>query len=321
MQETRLERLKKELLFLRERLSSLPKSEQVAHDIWEIGVSSPDFIPLTISVLVHGNETGGIGVLNELVTLLQAGFPIPKGGVCLIIGNDIAALQGKRFLDRDLNRSFGMTLDGTREALRASEMAPFLKKSRLYLDIHQTLMSSDRGFFIFPYKPKALSFSKSILPRATTVTHWGKPFSAAGMCTDEYVGQFGGVGITLELGQNGFDPFQVSLGLQAVVNAFYYAMDPYSLRHPEWLKGELFTWQKIVDWPLDGDAQMDEGWSNFRPILKGERMGTHDGKVVTAPESGWMLFPKYFTPEVPQTSRPSEMYRIMKKITELDLPD
>jgi len=320
MQETRLERLEKELPFLRDRLSSLPRSRQVAHDIWEIGVTSSDFIPLTISVLVHGNETGGVGVLNELVTLLKAGFKIPEGGVCLMIGNDQAALQGKRFLDRDLNRSFGMALDGTKEALRAAEMAPYLKRSRLYLDIHQTLMPSDRGFFIFPYNQRALSFSKSILPRATTVTHWGKPFSSAGMCTDEYVGQFGGVGITLELGQNGFDPYQIFVGVQAVLNAFYYAINPDSLRHPDWLRGELFTWQKIVDWPAAGEAKLDDGWSNFKAISKGQRMGVHDGQDVTAPESGWMLFPKYFTPEVPQTSRPAEMYRIMKKITELDLP-
>jgi len=320
MLDSKLDRLQMELTHLRSRLTALPRSRMVAHDIWEIGVTSPEFISLTISVLVHGNEVGGVGVLNELVTLIQGGLKIPEGGICLILGNEKAALRGMRYIDRDLNRSFGMTPDGTIEALRAAEMAPFLKKSKFYIDIHQTFMASDRGFFIYPYNKQSLSFSRAILPRATTVTHLGKPFSSSGMCTDEYVGKCGGIGITLELGQNGLDPFQVSFGLQAVVQAFFYVTQAKPEIHPDWLIGDMYSWQVIVDWPAEGEARMDEGWTNFKPISKGQRMGLHEGNEVLAPDSGLMLFPKYFTPEVPQLSRPTEMYRIMKKITVRDLP-
>jgi succinylglutamate desuccinylase len=329
MMMPRIDQLRQELSHLRDRLNSLRGSKLVAQDVWQIGAIPGAKVALTVSALIHGNETGGIGALNEFVNLLECGFKIPSQGLCIIIGNSTAALEGKRFLERDLNRSFGRSSDGTIETKRALEISPFLAKSRFYLDIHQTSMHSDRAFFIFPHTISAYQFARSILPRTTVVTHWGKPFSSVGMCTDEFVGKNEGTGITLELGQNGFDPFQISIGLHAIVNACSVVdkiMDQenvlYSshLSSPKWMKGDLFTWQEVVPWAEAGDVVMDPGWTNFKPIEKGQKMGSHDGNPVLAPHSGWMMFPKYFSPEVPQLSRPLEMYRILKRITESDLP-
>jgi succinylglutamate desuccinylase len=329
MHMPRLDQLKLELPLLREELSSVSGSILAAPDVWEIGVKPGKKIGLTISALVHGNETGGVGALSEFVKLLKSGLRVPSEGLCIIIGNSEAALEGKRFLERDLNRSFGRSSDGTIETKRALEISPFLQKSRFYLDIHQTSMHSDRAFFIFPFTAPSFQFARSILPRTSLVTHWGKPFSVEGMCTDEFVGNHGGTGITLELGQNGFDPFQIAIGLQAIVQACS-LVDSFDssdqiksskiFRAPEWMKGELFSWQEVVPWPATGEVVMDPGWTNFKPIEKGQRMGSHNGEPVLAPHNGWMMFPKYFSPEVPQLGRPLEMYRILKKITESDLP-
>jgi len=319
MNFSRTEQLKKELSLLRSKFLNNHQWQEVAPDIWQIGVNPGEKISLVVSVLIHGNETGGIGVLNELLNIDMKTLALPKNGICIIIGNVNAALQSKRFLDRDLNRSFGRLPDGSWETERALQIAPFLDRAEFYLDIHQTFMPSDRSFFIFPYSRPSIRFARQILPRATVVTHWGKPFSSDGMCTDEFVGTRGGVGLTLELGQNGFDPNQIFAGVNAVIKAIDFARGTIT-QEPEWIYGPLFTWEQIVPWPTEGEVSLDPDWTNFKPILKGQRMGVLNGADLIAPSNGWMIFPKYFSPEVPQTSRPAEIYRIMKMIGQEDLP-
>lgn len=316
----RIEQLSKEISHLRNQMKNIPHCKEVISDVWEINVKLGQKIGLVISVLVHGNETGGVAVLNEALSLLANPHMLPPQGVCIILGNVKAALEGKRFIDRDLNRSFGKTSDGSLETARALELSPFLERALLYLDIHQTFMPSDRSFFIFPYQKEALQFAREILPRASVVTHWGRPFSSEGMCTDQFVGTKGGVGLTLELGQNGFDANQISVGVHGIMRALVFAKGQ-KRQDPSGICGPLFTWKEIIPWPETGNAALDPNWTNFQPIEEGQRMGIHDGKVILAPTSGWMIFPKYFTPEVPQSSRPAEMYRIMKKIEESELPN
>ena len=82
-----------------------------------------DGISLTLMALTHGDEVAGLAVLNELLEFLQAGVVALRGGLALLLGNYPAALAGKRFLQRDLNRSFALQ-DSAKEleAQRAREL-------------------------------------------------------------------------------------------------------------------------------------------------------------------------------------------------------
>lgn len=150
------------------------------------------------------------------------------------------------------------------------------------------------------------------------MTHWGKSFSKDGACTDEYVNQSGGVGITFELGQKGFSGYQEALGFRLALKALVAA--EHKLRTGEWLEpsspARVYTWAEVIDYP-EGSAALDEGWYNFRQVSKGERLGyCEDGEII-AQVSGPVLFPKYV--KSANDPRPKEICRILKAVEEYEL--
>lgn len=286
-------------------------------------------IALTLMGITHGNETAGIAVLNQLLALLSSGAVRLQIPVAFLLGNPWAARENKRFLERDLNRSFARKDPRAKEELRARDLMAVLARTDFIVDFHQTTKQSDRPFFIFPYSKPSFAFARELAPRQTIVTHWGKSFSVEGMCSDEYVNSQGGTGISVELGQNGFDPYQIGGGVEAGLWAIRTVTDRWQggVGDP-FAKGradndpELYTWASIVPWPEAGFVDLDEGWTNFKPVEAGQRLGTVDGEVLKAPAAGRMLFPKYLTRDQQRVldSRPTELCRIMKRIGIEDLP-
>ncbi len=282
-------------------------------------------IALTLIGLTHGNEWAGVAVLNEVLGQVAAGDVPLTAPVAFILGNPWAALENKRFLERDLNRCFGRAAPQHREELRAQVLSEVLQRTYRLVDFHQTMRPSDRAFFIFSYLPESLAFAGLVAPELTVVTHWSGGFSAEGMCSDEYVNKSGGRGITIELGQNGFDPMQIATGAAAARGAIS-AMAPLLLSRtevPRFSPRELYTWAQIVPWPKAGVVTLDEGWDNFAAVEAGARLGDLDGQALLAPASGRMLFPKYLSREQQQVlaARPTELCRIMTLIELTDLPD
>jgi len=284
---------------------------------------------LTILGLTHGNEYAGVAVVNNVLSLINSGVVKLEIPVVFLLGNPWAALENKRFLERDLNRSFCRVQNSLHEEKRADVLEGILKETAFLVDFHQVSRPSDRPFFIFPYTKNSYGFAREIFPAMTMVTHWGDSFSSEGMCTDEFVNLEGGTGISIELGQNGFDVYQVAAGTESAVKAISTAnrvlkgdvLDPFSLGSSA-NRGELYTWSEVIKWPDTGIVDLKEGWINFGAVHAGESLGTIDGNAVTVRESGRILFPKYLTLEQQQqlTVRPTELCRIMKSITISDLP-
>lgn len=305
--------------------------EEIVEDAFLVGERTALFgksYPYVVSAIVHGNEVGGVASVNEVLENMLTGavnFDVP---VVFFLGNTKAASQNLRFIERDMNRSFNMDDLATHEARRTKELEVILKETAFYLDIHQTKKASDNAFFIFPFKKESFLFARAMLPRQSIVTHWGKPFSSEGMCSDEYVNAHGGTGLTIELGQNGFDPYHVAIGYQSIIGGYQHVRDLLGGGEAALFKssrvaelGEVYTWADIVPFPAAGKVQLDEGWHNFKPILKGQKMGAHDSFDLLASSDGYMMFPNYTEVSENQTlARPSELYRIMRKISESDLP-
>ncbi|NRA65030.1 MAG: succinylglutamate desuccinylase/aspartoacylase family protein [Pseudobacteriovorax sp.] len=276
--------------------------------------------PLTVMAVTHGNEVGGIGVLNRFIELLSEGlFTLPYP-MMLGLGNTAASRENCRYLDRDLNRSFAMSQpDDTRESLRARDLEPFLKHTAFFLDIHQTIEPTERPFFIFPYRPEGYEFARGIADDIPIVTHWGKGFSADGACTDEYVNRSGGVGISVELGQKGFDPYQESLGLNLVLAACKTVKRKLegSFVPVQKPKDDVYTWAHVIPFP-EGSAGLDEGWYNFKTVRRGERLGYVGDDEIKAPVEGPIMFPKYRRQESGGQT-PKEICRILKRVSENEL--
>src|SRR5688500_8204536 len=57
--------------------------------------------------LVHGNEYVGLPIINSLIQSLLSGEVELKSDVYFGLGNVPASFANQRFIDEDLNRSFG----------------------------------------------------------------------------------------------------------------------------------------------------------------------------------------------------------------------
>lgn len=272
---------------------------------------------ITLMAITHGNEFAGIGVLTRLAKLLlgdQLWFPYP---VNLILGNPEAARAGKRYLEHDLNRAFLAPENAsTLEHDRAREISSLLESSRFFLDFHQTIEASASPFFIFPYEPKCYEFARQINVELPIVTHWGKGFSKDGSCTDEFVNRKGGCGISVELGQKGFDLAQESVGFYLALETLRVVslrLQNKELEIPQEMS-PIYTFAEVLPYP-DASAQLDEGWYNFKEVTKGQKLGRASEGDIIAPISGPILFPKYRRSDSGHAI-PKEICRILKRVEE-----
>ena len=291
-------------------------------------VSSPKDVALTISALIHGVEIVGLAVLVELLELVTRGeFPlnVPIG---ISLGNLPAAHKAVRFVDRDLNRSFGRAQAVSAEEIRADELEKLFIKSEYLLDIHQVKLQIDRPFWIFPYTKRGYEFARAIAPEVSVVTHWGRGFSDDGQCSDEWVNRQGGTGVTIELGQNGFDQEQIRRGVEVCRRAINFVSRHKSdLLHDaagQKYRAPLYTWGEIIPYPPTGKPVLHPGWHNFKFVQAGQSVGSFEGADIKASVAGPVLFPKY--PDLRSdgtygdTPPAAELIRVLREISESELP-
>ncbi|MCB9228429.1 MAG: succinylglutamate desuccinylase/aspartoacylase family protein [Deltaproteobacteria bacterium] len=285
-------------------------------------------LPLTISALIHGDETGGLASINDFLNLLISSPHFLEIPIGLALGNPEAALKNSRYLERDLNRSFAFPEKKLHEPIRAAQLEKLLRISQYYIDLHQTSQKSSSPFFIFPYTAESYQFARELLPGIPIVTHWKESFSSEGCCSDEFHNQNGGTGITIEMGLKGIDPYQSSFGFFLITRALglirrRHDLIPYTanLTPPAKARAPLYTWSAVRRVHLKDQARLDHGWYNFREVSKGDTLGQIGGKPMLAEASGKILFPKYSDPAPASSAEPYELYRIIRKISEKELPD
>lgn len=280
------------------------------------GAAEPG-IDLLLMALVHGNEVGGLLVLNAVCELLASGLVAPAVSVGMVACNVAAARRGVRHVERDLNRCFGRRGTGTAEDRRARELEPLMRSARHVVDLHQTIEPLHTPFFVFDYMPASLRFAHAIFPQLPVVTH-AAPRGGDGCTGYEYVHREGGIVVGVELGQMGTDLYQVSLGtavcLRAMALAAAAAADSEALPPLDAVTNPLYTWGDIVPYPAARVA-LRPGLANFQRVEAGEVLGEQAGSPVLAARSGWLLFPKYVHSEL--EPRPAELYRLMRR-THLD---
>ncbi|WP_137170311.1 succinylglutamate desuccinylase [Marinomonas sp. FW-1] len=122
-------------------------------------------ISLVLSVGVHGNETGPIELVNQLVAAILDGRILLNIRLLVLIGNPVAANLAKRFCDVNLNRLFNgawKKFEGF-EALRAQRLeqavSDFYAESsykaesvKLHYDLHTAIRGSmHEKFVVYPY--------------------------------------------------------------------------------------------------------------------------------------------------------------------------
>lgn len=118
------------------------------------GKGAADALPLILSAGVHGDETAPVQVLEHLQRQLLQRSLIPRRPLLLIIANQPALLNGKRFMQTNMNRLFGAPVrPAGYETKRSLALEAYCRDfAELYgvgwhLDLHSTIKPSRHEHF------------------------------------------------------------------------------------------------------------------------------------------------------------------------------
>jgi succinylglutamate desuccinylase len=257
---------------------------------------------IAFSSIIHGNEIGSLPSILKIATMLSTKELIYKGTVSFFLGNKLACLQNKRFLDFDLNRSFGNSLvnEETLEGKRAFDIKKILNQVDVYIDFHQTTMPCKEPFYIFAMHEKSYLWARAIRNSNIFITRKAKkPYSPEGMCSDEYMRTLNKAGITLELGEQGFHKNAELICFRAIKKALWTMDQIYikkmSLKDLAHKNNDfIFLEIKHSEEFLHAGKALLEGFFNLQKIKKNSPMGVSQaGKVFYSPFDGYILFPQY----------------------------
>jgi len=264
---------------------------------------------------VHGNEPAGVRAAHRVAQALTGRAEDLRGRVAFLIGNRAAYREGTRFLDRDLNRAWTQPWV---EAVRAGEVeasAEDSEQAELLVELDR-LLADSRG------RP-------TYLLDLHTTSGGGGPFTAVADTLDarelaltlpvplvlgleemvdgtlhDYIGRMGVTTIAFESGQHE-EPEAVDRAEAAI----WLLLEATGLLHPSHIP-EAAPSRKLLARSLQGRPRvlemryrhgiessdgfaMDPGWSNFKPVQKGDRVASDAAGRVAAPESGRVLMPLY----------------------------
>lgn len=255
--------------------------------------------------LIHGDEIGSLPAFLNVIKKFDAGEIKFDGQVTFFLGNVAAALQNKRFIERDLNRSFDaskLNEDHTKERKRAAELIPLLNSCDLLFDFHQTSQPTQYPFYAFGFHYESYLWARAAGCTQMFVTRAAKQqFSVGGMCVDEYVRSLSKPAVTLELSQRGFtDTAQniTALVTERVLKTFQkmsHITDTKILiknaKKNQNLNFLLTVYKEPFSHP---QKKLNEGFVNFSYVHAKQVLGVDEhSKPITSPHSGYLLFPKY----------------------------
>lgn len=255
-------------------------------------------IKIGLMALVHGNEIIGLPILNTLLNGLVSGLIQTEHEIIFGLGNLPAANADRRFLENDLNRSFGLAAEQTAEDLRAREIEKYLLDEVDYLiDLHQTIQHTLTPFFIFQFSSKnCLSHVSLMNSRFPTILQFDTIGETQGLSSDEYLRGRGRFGVALELGQIGLTPEKFDVGVATCArfieklnrfDTFEQLNVPFSGK----IEFPLFEINERMLAP-DNNSRLDSTLSNFAKFSKGQVIGSSDSGPILASSEGSVLFPR-----------------------------
>ncbi len=243
-------------------------------------------IDLCLVGLVHGDEKNALNIFRcflEDIKKVQL-----KQKIMIVLANLEAAKKNVRFIERDLNRSFGITSNHCLEEKIAKKIIDKIKRAKYLIDFHQTSQKTKFPFFIFSYSKKRLEFAESIASGFPIITY-KKKFSSDGDTLDDYAEKLGVIGVTVEMGKQGYSKKQTTQGVGVIKMALSHGFK----KKKEKIKSEIYTFGYTFDKKNYPDLKLDRGFYNLKEIKKGERVGATKKSIIKAPISGKILFPKY----------------------------
>jgi uncharacterized protein len=272
---------------------------------------------------VHGNETCGTRAIVQILQELAVdAFTIECGVLTMVpVTNPLAYQRCARLGDRNLNRNLRVTAQPVDfEDQIANVLCPLLEAHDVLLDLHSfhtpghpfimvgptnntgTLQpfqrSKEEERLVAHLGPRQLVegwmdvYARGVQRRqqAQVSAAPGLLNTGYGIGTSEYMRSRGGYGVTLECGQHD-DLEAVGVAYRAIRQTLaLLGLASLPLNPPS----SDFQMLRLVD-VLDREHENDlfiRPWKSFDPVVAGQPIGhRHDGRVVTAPADGFVVFP------------------------------
>lgn len=280
--------------------------------------------PLFITLAaMHGNELAGVHAVKRVLELLRKeAIREPDFVFCGqfvgMYGNVQAVEEGKRFLEKDLNRQLtdsniekvmhtpsghlhGEDLE-LKELLQGiqREVERYQPEKLIFLDLHTTTASG--GIFsIVSDELRSLQIAVQLHAPVITGMLEGLDGTTLHYFTTDHFG-VETIAVTFESGQHN-DPESTDRAISAIINCMRtiecVQADIVEHRHDDLLieysrklpkVTELLYVHKIK--PED-QFKMRAGYQNFNPIKKGEVLAEDKNGVITSPYDGFILMPLY----------------------------
>ena len=244
---------------------------------------------IAVSALTHGDEVVGLDILMEIILrLLEKKFTL-KGDLYLIIANREAYLKDRRFVDVDLNRTYGLeSYSDAIEEKRVQEIKPVLDQCDVILDLHQAMANTIHPFFFVEYTEELHDWLTKVTPNVPIV--YVK--SAGTVTTLSSYGRFKGkISATLEVGSVGVDYYQLEVGsnvAQSFIEASHSNINEFPVFHPLRKKAPAYAFSHWEPYEK-GNVKFVRNFVNFEYVKKGEPIVLLDGKEIKSPKEGEIL--------------------------------
>jgi len=257
---------------------------------------------LLFSALVHGDEVGTLPAMLQMMKDLEEEKIQFDGEIDFVLGNLPAAEKGRRFLEKDLNRVFGLASHQvqTQEEKRAQELSSLVLESKLYLDLHQTIAASLAPFYITAFHESSYQWARLIGLPSVYIGHSSEErFSKQGLCSDEFAQANGVASLSIEFFQKGFSEKAETHCFDVLARAIQTAES--FMDSPAERSSAVDTNKSWASFKISHREELQSGRDVLHPNLKnlqelkeGQILGKRSsGAPIRAKQNGILLFPKY----------------------------
>lgn len=258
---------------------------------------------------IHGSEMCGPHAIRHVIDDIQAGrLTVERGRVTFVpVANARAFAEGKRFIDRNLNR-FLVPVDNPQlhEEKLGNILCPMLADCDYLLDIHSYTVGGPAFAIAGSRDAGELDLAASLGADATLIEmadaynrsdKSGKvvhPDEAVG--TTLYARRFGAKAVLLESGKNG-DPATIGIAYRAIKGALGHL----GITRENQVSGGPRQASRLIRthrvyFRTDDGAYAQE-WQNFSVVTKGQHLATRaNGEKLYADTDGVMIMPFFNVP-------------------------
>ena len=261
---------------------------------------------LVIFGAVHGNEVCGPIAIRRVMDELDSGqLNLARGQLHFVpIANPRAHAEGKRFIERNLNRYFLPDENPTTyEARLTNILCSIIGNTDYFIDIHSTTAGGVTFASVSGDVPEENRLAAA-MGAEIMVYGWQKAYLASGRPepdpkessgTTAYARSRGAKGVLLECGQHQ-DPKSIEVAYQAIRRALRTIGLVDAGGETQAAQPTVIRVASVV---FRGEGgELAENWTNFAQVKAGQKLAQmSDGSVINAPADRYMILPNPNAPK------------------------